>query len=66
MDSVAVDLGDDSRVSVGDEAVFFGALDDAPETPSLMSVAAAAQDAGTLHYELLVRVGARVPRVVVD
>ncbi|MFP6607865.1 MAG: alanine racemase [Myxococcota bacterium] len=66
MDSVAVDLGDDSRVSVGDEAVFFGALDDAPETPSLMSVEAAAQDAGTLHYELLVRVGARVPRVVVD
>ena len=66
MDSVAVDLGGDSRVSLGDEAVLFGAVDADRETASLMSVEAAAHNAGTLHYELLVRVGARVPRVVVD
>ncbi len=66
MDSIAVDLGADSRICIGDEAVLFGALQGGPETPSLLPVEDAARDAGTLHYELLVRVGARVPRVVVD
>lgn len=66
MDSITVDLGLDSRVSVGDEAVLFGALAGGPETPSLLPVEEVASEAGTLHYELLVRVGARVPRVVVD
>jgi len=66
MDSLSVDLGADSRVAVGDEAVLFGALQGGPDAPSLLPVEVAAREAGTLHYELLVRVGARVPRVVVD
>ena len=66
MDSIAVEIGDDCAVSVGDEAVLFGALEAGPETPSLFSVEDAARAAGTLHYELLVRVGARVPRVIID
>lgn len=67
MDSISVDLGLDSRVAVGDEAVLFGEVpEDEAETSSRMLVEDAARDAGTLHYELLVRVGARVPRVVVD
>ena len=66
MDSITVDLGSDSRVSIGDEAVLFGSLHGGPETPSLLPVEDVARIAGVLHYELLVRVGARVPRVVVD
>ena len=63
MDSIGVDLGRESDVAVGDEAVVFGGS--APdETASCPSVEEAALVAGTLHYELLVRVGARVPRVV--
>ena len=64
MDSIAVDLGGGSPVIVGDEAVLFGAVPGGSETSSCMPVEDAARDAGTLHYELLVRVGARVPRVL--
>jgi alanine racemase len=62
MDYLTVSLGDDANdVSIGDAAVIFGA------TPSgdPLSVDALADAAGTLGYELLVRVGGRVPRVVV-
>jgi len=52
MDYVGVDVGD-APVRVGDEAIVFG-----PELP--VEEAAAAID--TIGYELLVRVGARVPR----
>ena len=45
-------------VALGDKAVFFGATAEA-ELP----VAESASRAGTLAYELLVRVGGRVPRV---
>jgi alanine racemase len=60
MDYVGVDVGD-VPVEPGDEAVLFGAGDD-----GALPVEDAAQAAGTIGYELLVRVGARVPRVVVD
>jgi len=63
MDSIGVDVGLDASVSPGDEAVLFGALEGGPGTPRSLPVEEAAEAAGTLHYELLVRVGARVPRV---
>ncbi len=56
MDYLAVDVGD-APVELGDEAELFGANLPVDE-------AAAAVD--TLAYELLVRVGPRVPRVYVD
>jgi alanine racemase len=60
MDYVSVDCGDEA-VSIGDEAVLFG------ESKGVhLPVEEAARAAGTIAYELLVRVGARVPRVVVE
>jgi alanine racemase len=57
MDFITVDAGE-GPVEVGDEAIVFGA---GPQgVPSLEE---AARAAGTIPYELLVRVGARVPRV---
>ena len=63
MDSICVDVGLEAAVAPGDEAVLFGAIENAGETPQSLPVEEAAEAAGTLHYELLVRVGARVPRV---
>jgi len=48
---------DDAPVAPGDEAVFFGATGE-----GLLPVEQAAALAGTLSYEMLVRVGRRVPR----
>ena len=59
MDSITVDVGD-ARVSVGDEAVVFGNPDEGG-----LSAEEAAEDAATIAYELLVRVGRRVPREIV-
>jgi alanine racemase len=53
MDYVGVDAGD-APVEIGDEAIVFG---------SALPVEEAAFAAQTLSYELLVRLGARVPRV---
>jgi alanine racemase len=60
MDYVGVDVGD-ARVRVGDEAVIFGS--ERPGGPAVLPVEEAAASAGTISYELLVRVGARVRRV---
>ena len=61
MDYLTVDLGADANdVSLGDDAVLFGRTPSG-ETLSVDDLAAAA---GTVGYELLVRVGGRVPRVV--
>jgi len=57
MDYVTVDVGD-ARVGLGDEAVLFGR-----GAGGELPVEEAAEAAGTLAYELLVRVGGRVPRV---
>ena len=57
MDTVGVDVGAAS-VEVGDEVLVFGALDGV-----VLPVEEAARAAGTLSYELLTRVGARVPRL---
>lgn len=53
MDSITVDVGD-APVAIGDEGVVFGAG---------LPVEEAASAAGTIAYELLVRVGRRVRRV---
>lgn len=62
MDSVGVEIGD-ADVAHGDEAVLFGA---APDGSVPIRVEQAAAAAGTLHYELLVRVGRRVRRELVN
>ncbi len=56
MDQIVVDMGDDS-VRVGDRAVLFG--DPATGVPTANDWAAAA---GTINYEIVTRVGARVVR----
>jgi alanine racemase len=60
MDYVGVDVGE-QRVEIGDEAILFGEGQGAR-----LPVEEAASAAGTIPYELLVRVGARVPREVVE
>jgi alanine racemase len=60
MDQILVDVGDDP-VAVGDRAVLWG--DPATGAPSAAEWAGAA---GTIGYEIVTRVGARVPRVFVD
>lgn len=57
MDQIVVDVGDDS-VEVGDEAVLFG--DPSTGVPSADEWADAA---GTINYEIVTRIGHRVPRV---
>ena len=61
MDYVGVDVGD-APVSVGDPAVLFGS--ERPGGPAVLPVDEAAAAAGTLSYELLVRVGARVIHIL--
>lgn len=56
MDQVVVDVGDHT-VAVGDEAVFFG-----DPTLGAPSATTWADDAGTINYEIVTRVGGRVPR----
>ena len=60
MDYVGVDAGD-APVTPGDAALFFGTCADGS-----LPVEEAAASAGTISYELLVRVGSRVPRVYVE
>jgi alanine racemase len=60
MDFVGVDVGD-APVEIGDEAIVFGAHPD-----GALPVEEAARAAQTLPYELLVRLGPRVPRVYAD
>jgi alanine racemase len=59
MDYVSVDVGD-APVAPGDEALLFGASEQ-----GALPVEEAAAAAGTIAYELLVRVASRVPRVFV-
>jgi alanine racemase len=56
MDFIGVDVGD-APVALGDPALLFGALGEA-----VWPVERSASDAGTIAYELLVRVGQRVQR----
>jgi alanine racemase len=58
MDQFVLDLGPDSTARAGDEAVLFGV--GAEGEPTAQDWAAAID---TINYELVTRVGARVPRV---
>ncbi len=65
MDSVTVDVGA-HPVEVGDEAVLFGALPEGARSADRggrLPVEEVAERGGTIAYELLVRIGPRVPRV---
>ncbi|EYR62059.1 alanine racemase [Actinotalea ferrariae CF5-4] len=60
MDQVVLDLGPDAAEQAGDTVVLFGSGADGEPTAEDW-----AQVAGTISYEIVTRVGARVPRVVV-
>jgi alanine racemase len=60
MDQVVLDLGDD-EASAGDEVVLFGDGSDGGPTAQDW-----AEATGTISYEIVTRVGPRVPRVYVD
>lgn len=60
MDQFVVDLGPDARDLAGDRAVLFGAGTDGEPTAEDW-----ARAAGTISYEIVTRLGARVPRVYV-
>ena len=59
MDQFVLDVGDD-EVAVGDEVVLFG--DGSAGEPTAQEWAEAT---GTIDYEIVTRIGARVPRVYV-
>lgn len=61
MDQVVVDLGPDATERAGDRVELFGTGADGGPTAQDW-----AQAAGTISYEIVTRVGARVPRVHVD
>lgn len=56
MDQVTVDLGVSTSVKAGDRAVFFGSADSLTADDWALA-------AGTISYEILSRIGARVPRL---
>lgn len=60
MDQFVLDLGPDARETAGDTVVLFGAGDDGEPTAEDW-----ARAAGTISYEIVTRVGARLPRVYV-
>jgi alanine racemase len=61
MDQVMVDLGPGASEAAGDRVVLFGnGLDGGPTAQDW------ADAAGTISYEIVTRLGARVPRVYVD
>ncbi|MEV7417129.1 alanine racemase [Streptomyces sp. NPDC089919] len=60
MDQFVVDLGDDT-VATGEEAVLFGPGDAGEPTAEDW-----AQASGTIAYEIVTRIGARVPRVYLN
>lgn len=65
MDQLMVDLGADpagALVRRGDKAILFGSK----RTGAAMDAADAAKVAGTIPYEVMTRVSARVPRVAVE
>lgn len=61
MDQFVLDLGHDANEVAGDTVVLFGSGADGEPTAEDWAAAA-----GTISYEIVTRVGARVPRVYVD
>ena len=60
MDYLTVDVGS-SEIGLGDEAVIFGCAGGVDGTPQI-PVEEVAERAATIAYEILVRVGWRIPR----
>jgi alanine racemase len=60
MDQFVLDLGPDATETAGDTVVLFGAGDDGQPTAEDWAHAS-----GTISYEIVTRIGARVPRVYV-
>jgi alanine racemase len=60
MDQFVLDLGPDATETAGDTVVLFGAGDDGEPTAEDW-----ARAAGTISYEIVTRLGARLPRVYV-
>ncbi len=58
MDQFVLDLGPDSSAQPGDDCLLFGADPDGPTAQDW------ADATGTISYEIVTRVGARVPRVL--
>ncbi|MCG7426267.1 alanine racemase [Helcobacillus sp. ACRRO] len=63
MDQMVVDLGPSSTAHAGDEAIIFGDPAANPDVPTAEDWARAA---GTISYEVLTSINARVSRVVLD
>jgi alanine racemase len=61
MDQFVVDVGPDAPVAAGDDVVIFGPGDDGEPTADEWASAV-----GTISYEIVSRIGARVPRVYRD
>ncbi|TAN30369.1 MAG: alanine racemase [Actinomycetota bacterium] len=59
MDQVIVDCGSDFDVSIGDEVVFLGSQGSESVTPDDW-----ASMLGTINYEVITRIGFRVPRIL--
>jgi alanine racemase len=59
MDQFVVDLGPESTARAGDEVVLFGSDPDGPSAQGW------ADATGTISYEIVTRIGPRVPRVYV-
>jgi alanine racemase len=57
MDQFVVDVGD-APVEAGDEVVIFGPGDDGEPTADDWAAAV-----GTINYEIVTRIGGRVPRI---
>ncbi|HHU86873.1 MAG TPA: alanine racemase, partial [Peptococcaceae bacterium] len=58
MDQIMVDVGHIQDVKTGDEAVLIGHQDDEEITAEEV-----ASEVGTIHYEIVSQINARVPRV---
>ena len=61
MDLVTLDVGEND-VAIGEDVVVFGRA--AGDAPASLPIEEVAEVAGTIPYELLVRVGQRVPRIL--
>jgi alanine racemase len=59
MDQVVVDCGTDFDVAVGDEVVFLGTQGNESITPDEWAALL-----GTVNYEVVTRIGFRVPRIL--
>jgi alanine racemase len=56
MDQITVDLGSETTIKAGDTAIFFGG-------EGAVTAEDWAKAAGTISYEILSRIGGRVPRL---